>query len=417
LGERLVRNEEVVGSIPSSSTTFHPAMRVLYVQSIAEIGGSDVALLRMVEGLDRSRYEPFVALPAEGPLTADLRRAGATVFLVPSMLRLTSTRGLRYLLRYVVTYPRAVARLAGIVRREGIDLVHTNNLHALHGFAAARVAGVPHIWHVREIVLQSRVMRAVELFLARRFSRWIVAMSDAIAVPFGRVESLRVLRDGIDLERFHPRNSGARIREELAIPPHHRVAGVVCRLDHWKGVDTFLRAAARCLHRFPDTTFVVAGGAVDGRDALARDLARLAESLGIARNVRFTGWRYGPDAMPEVHAAFDVLVLPSSWPEPYGLVLLEAMATGKPVVATAQGGPLEICVADETALLVPPRDVEAMADAMARIIEDAALRAAMGAAGRARVERMFDSRDHIAAVQQLYEQAHDSSSSRPSRAL
>jgi glycosyltransferase involved in cell wall biosynthesis len=377
---------------------------ILYVQSLAEIGGSDVALLRMIDGLDRARFRAVVALPAEGPLNDALRRAGATVYIVSSMLRLTTTRGRGYYVRYLAAYPLAVLQLARIIRQERIALIHTNNLHALHGFAAAFLMRRPHVWHLREIVLQSKVIGRIELFLARHFSARILAMSDAIAQSFGKIPGhLTVLHDGIDADRFHPRNDGSRVRAELHIAPQRQVIGIVCRLDHWKGVDNFLRAAALCHARAPHTTFVVAGGAIEGRESVARDLVALAESLGIRDVVRFTNWSYGPDRMPEVHAALDVLVLASVWPEPYGLVLLEAMATGKPVIATRHGGPLEICVEGETALLVPPADAQPMAAAMLELVHDPQRAAAMGAAGRSRIEGSFDSRHSCERLMRTYD--------------
>ena len=376
-----------------------PARRnILYVQSSSEIGGSDVCLLRLVAGLDRSRFRAFVALPKEGPLSGALRAAGATVVLEPAMHRLSTRLGAAHHVRYVLGYPLAVWRLARLIRRESIDLVHTNTLHALHGFAAAWLTRRPHVWHVREIVLQSRVMRRLELFLARRFSDRILAMSGAIAAMFGRApRQLTVLHDGIDLHAFHPSRLG-QVRQEMGLAGEDVVMGMVCRLDHWKGVEVFLRAAALV----PDAKYVVAGGAVEGREELAASLHALARELGV--DVRFTEWRYGPDRIAELHAALDVLVLPSVWPEPFGLVLLEAMASGKPVIATRHGGPLEIVVEDETGLLVPPGDVEELAAAMTALLADADLRQTMGGRGRARAEREFDAARHATAVQRVYDE-------------
>ncbi|HYC89650.1 MAG TPA: glycosyltransferase family 4 protein [Thermoanaerobaculia bacterium] len=407
-----------------------PARRnILYVQSSSEIGGSDVCLLRLVAGLDRTRFRAFVALPKEGPLSGALRAGGATVAIEPAMHRLSTRLGAAHYVRYALGYPLAVWRLARLIRREAIDLVHTNTLHALHGFAAAWLTGRPHVWHVREIVLQSRVMRRLEFFLARHFSDRILAMSAAIAAMFGRApRQLSVLHDGIDLQAFRPHQrtagvlagclwrrpaatsacgrdartdsrrdaGGPLVRRELGLAEDDVVMGVVCRLDHWKGVDVFLRAAARV----PDAKFVVAGGAVEGREEFAASLHALARELGL--DVRFTGWRYGPDRIAELHAALDVLVLPSVWPEPFGLVLLEAMASGKPVIATRHGGPVEIVADGETGLLVAPGSVEELVAAMHGLSKDAALRARMGRAARARVEREFDETRYLAAVQRVY---------------
>jgi glycosyltransferase involved in cell wall biosynthesis len=377
-----------------------PARRnILYVQSHSEIGGSDVCLLRLAGGLDGARFRAFVVLPKEGPLSGALRAHGATVAIEPAMHRLSTRLGLAHHLRYVLGYPLAVWRLRRLIRRERIDLVHTNTLHALHGFAAAWLTGRPHVWHVREIVLQSRVIRRLELALARRFADRILAMSAAIATMFGRApRQLSVLHDGIDLRAFHPGNDGAAVRRELGIADEVVVIGVVCRLDHWKGVDVFLRAAARVWN----ATFVVAGGAVEGREEVAAGLRALARELGI--DVRFTEWRYGPERIAELHAALDVLVLPSVWPEPFGLVLLEAMASGKPVIATRHGGPLEIVADGETGLLVTPGDAEELAEAMTALVTDRARRERMGRAARARVESVFDAARHLDAVQRVYDE-------------
>jgi glycosyltransferase involved in cell wall biosynthesis len=393
-----------------------PARRnILYVQSSSEIGGSDVCLLRLVAGLDRTRFRAFVVLPKEGPLSGALRAAGATVVVEPAMHRLSTRLGAAHYVRYVLGYPRAVWRLTRLIRREAVDLVHTNTLHALHGFAAAWLTRRPHVWHVREIVLQSRLMRRLELFLARRFADRIVAMSGAIAAMFAPApRQLSVLHDGIDLHAFCPRTAavpaaaraassppapgGPQVRRELGLADDDVVAGVVCRLDHWKGVDVFLRAAARV----PHAKFVVAGGPVEGREEFAASLHALARDLGV--DVRFTGWRYRPERIAELHAALDVLVLPSVWPEPFGLVLLEAMASGKPVIATRHGGPVEIVAEGETGLLVTPGSVEELAAAMTTLLRDAALRERMGSAARARAEREFDETRYLAAVQRVYDE-------------
>ena len=176
----------------------------------------------------------------------------------------------------------------------------------------------------------------------------------------------------------------------------------MCRLDVWKGVDVFLEAAARIAAVRPGVRFVVVGGAITGLEAYARSLEARAQALGLADRVRFTGWTYGPAAMPEVHRALDVLVLASIEPEPFGLVVVEAMATGVPVVATAHGGPAEIVVDGVTGRLVPPRDAQALAAAVCALVDDPAAAARMGAAGRARACARYSADQYLAGVQAVY---------------
>lgn len=383
-------------------------VRVLYLQSNSEIGGSDVSLLRIVEGLDRSRFRPVVVLPSHGPLTKPLEERGAKVVVVGAMLKLTTRKGPLYHVRFLANYPRAVARLARVIRRERIDLVHTNTLHNLYGYAAALRARRPHVWHVREIVSQSAAVRRAEVFLARRFADRIVTVSAAAADMFRSggecPPQLRVVWDGVNLTRFHPRNRGDRVRAELGIEDEAPLVGLVGRLDHCKGVEVFLRAAALCREEFPGARYVVCGGEVEGQEEVGRGARRLARELGLTDAVSFTGWRYGPDDMPEVHAALNVLVSSSTAPESFGLVLIEAMATGRPVVATNHGGPREVCVEGETALLVPPGDPRRTADAVLELLRDPARARAMGRAGRERAERHFDERRHSRELQLLYEE-------------
>ena len=384
-------------------------VRVLYLQSSSEIGGSDVSLLRIVENLDRSRFRPVVVLPSRGPLTKAFEERGAEVVIMGEMLKLTTRKGPLYHLRFLANYPAAVARLVRLIRRERIDLVHTNSLHNLYGYLAARLARLPHVWHVREIVWQSAAVRRLEVFLARRFADRAVAVSWASAEMFRSKGGeypphLRVMWNGVNLARFHPGNSGRRISSELGLAADAPLVGLVCRLDHCKGVDVFLQAAAMCREEFPQARYVICGGEVEGQEEAARDAARRAGELGLNDVVTFTGWRYGPEDMPEVHAALSVLISASTAPESFGLVLVEAMATGKPVIATNHGGPREVCVEGETALLVPPQDPRLLADAILKLLRDPARAAAMGRAGRERAERHFDERRQARELQFLYEE-------------
>jgi len=384
---------------------------VLYLHTTSEVGGSDVSLVRLVEGLDRSRFRPIVALPSAGPLVARLEAAGCAVAIVPRMIKLTSRRGYGFLAGFALNYPVAVAALARLVRRARVDLVHTNTIHNLYGVGVARLARRPHVWHVREIVWQSGPVRRLERALAALADR-VVVTSEAVGALFrdgggALAPNVRVVPNGVDVDAFHPGAPDPRVRADLGQPGGAPLVGVVCRLDAWKGVDLFLEAAGRLHEMAPSMRFAVVGGAITGQEDHARDLERLASRLGLDAFVRFTGWRYGPADTPDVFRALDVLVLPSRQPEPFGLVLLEAMASGVPVVATDQGGPREICVPGETGLLVPPADPAALADAVRSLVDDPDRARAMGRAGRLRVEALYDQRLTVQRIQALYAELLD----------
>lgn len=385
-------------------------MKILYLQSTSEIGGSDITLLRTLEVLDKNQFEPHVVLPHEGPLMESFRQAGCRVHVVPSMRKLTSRKGMGYLVVYLAGYIPAVLRLVDLIRREKIDIVHSNTIHNLYGFLAALLSRRPHIWHVREIVVQSRVVRRLETWCVRKFSSRFIVMSDAIAEAFRMKDgqfpaNLVKLYDGIEIDDYHPQVSGKRIREELGISNGKPLVGIVCRLDPWKGLDVFLAAARIIRKKRPDAKFLICGGEIDGHEGYETTLRNQAVALGMDTDVvLFSGWRYRHRDIPEVYAAIDVSVQCPIFPEPYGLANIEAMACGVPVVAVGEGGPTELCVDGETAILVPPNDPTAVADAVLSLLEDPARVKTMSAAGRRRVEKLFDRRQCVKRLEKLYGQ-------------
>jgi glycosyltransferase involved in cell wall biosynthesis len=315
--------------------------RILYLHTTSEIGGSDVSLVRLIEGLDRRKFSPVVVLPSDGPLVQRLRDGGASVTVMPSLWKLTSRRGRAFLARFALHFPGAVRELRRFIQRERIAIAHTNTIHNWYGGAAAARARIPHVWHIREIVWQSVALRRLELRLVRRWSTRIVVTSDAVAsmfeAPPGMPPQLVKVPNGIETDRFCP-GDGGRIRAELGISPDQPLFGAVCRLDEWKGVEAFLDAAAEVARTRPSARFVVVGGPIIGQETYASSLKTRASALGLTGMVQFTDWRYPPEAMPEVHRALDALVLPSVEPEPFGLVVVEAMATGPSWCSTASPG-------------------------------------------------------------------------------
>jgi glycosyltransferase involved in cell wall biosynthesis len=378
---------------------------IVFVQPTSEVGGSDIALYRLAARLDRRRFAPVVVLPREGPLSDKLREARIRVAVHP-MAQLRSTRNPLTHVRYLATFAPSVIGLALLIRRERASLVHSNSLYSLQGAWAARLAGVPHVWHIREIPDAPAPIRSLLTIMARHLSTRIVAMTAAVASMFGGRgdDRLVVIPEGIDLTTFTPAHGGERIRHELGIPPEAPVAGFVARLDPWKGADVFLRAAAGVLREIPRAHFIVCGGELPGYEAYAASLRDIATRLGLRARTHFTGWTYCVDDIPDVMGAVDVLVHTSVRPEPFGLVLIEAMASGKPVVAADDGGVPEIVSDGATGYLTTPDDPDAAAKAIASLLRDPVRARAMGTAGRARAERLFDIRGYVRRVEHLYDE-------------
>ena len=279
-----------------------------------------------------------------------------------------------------------------LLRRRGIQIVHTNSMKAhILGGVSGRAARVKVLWHVRDHIappyLPAGAARAMRI-AARLLPHHVVAVSASAARTVGR-RDVTVLHQSVPL----PELNGER-------PANGRVRiGLVGRLAPWKGQDVFLDAAERLAPRFPDATFVLAGGALFGEDDFERDLRRRAEREPLRGRVEFLGFC---DDVWSVYRDLDVAVHASTLAEPYGNVILEAMASRTPVVAAAAGGPLEIVEHGRTGLLVRPGDGAALAATLEPLLADPEERRRLGRAGRKHVERHFSLERDARRLEQLY---------------
>ena len=307
--------------------------------------------------LPRSEFECHIVVPAEPPLWAAFEAAGVRVHIV-AMRRISRSHRVVDWVAYGLEWPIVVARLVALVRRLEIDVVHTNSFHSWYGWAAAALTRRPHVWHGREIVVQSQAALRLERCLIPRFSAKVLSMSHAIAEQLDGVD-VTVVHETADPDEFHPQRAG-RFRPRVGIPDDVALVGAAGRVDTWKGLDVLLDAFALVRSARGDAELVVAGGAVRGKEALYE---RLAGQAHATPGVHWVGPR---DDIADLLADLDVFVLPSTEPEPYGLVLVEALMSGARVVATEAGGPQEILEEAEpgSGQLVPMRDPEAMARAI-----------------------------------------------------
>ena len=356
---------------------------ILYVESGSGNGGSATCLFNMIRWLDRSRYQPVVAHYADGVHIQRIRQLGVeTVLLSPG---------------------RRLWQLIRLIRTRRVHLVHNNNeiYSQIPTIVAAALTGVP-------CVCSLRATRA----LTKRERLWVpfvtqfLAVSEATkqvyvdaGIPAGRIQTVL---DGVDVERFAPSvNGSAPTPDGIPVDPDRLTVGLVSRLIPAKGIREFLHAARRVVDAWPQVRFVVVGGDPTPGEPYLAEWKALAGKLGLAGHVLFTGWRADLDAITPL---FDVAVQSSIYWEGWGMSLLEAMACGKPVVATRIGGVPEVVEEGATGFLVSPGDSAALAETLLRLLRDPALRTRMGEAGRQRAEQRFDQRRQVEQVAAVYDQ-------------
>lgn len=364
--------------------------RVVFALDTFEVGGTELNAIRTAERLDRDRFAvEFVCLAARGPLLARVRDAGFPVkeFAIGSLVSAAAVR--------------EGGRLWRWLRREGIDVFHAHDIYSnIWGVPIARAARVPLVIASRRWWLETN--RPAHVWLNRwayDLAHRVLANSPSVGrlveregVPPGRV---LVVPNFIEDHAFAPPGDAfiGRHRAELGIADGDEVVGIVANLHAIKDIATMVRAVARLAPGRPRLKLVLVGDGAERERLLA-----LAASLGVASHVIFAGRR---PAQPSMHWLFSVSVLCSRG-EGFPNSVVEAMAAGRPVVATAVGGVPDAVVEGETGFLVEPGDDAALARQVALLLDDPPRARAMGEAGVRRAHALFGEREVMQILEAAY---------------
>lgn len=347
----------------------------------------------MVRDLVRIGWDCHIAIPAPSPLRAEFEAAGAVLHVVP-MRRITRSGSATYWISYLLNWPVSELRLLKLARSLDPSVIHSNSLHCWYGWAVARVLRRPHVWHAREIVVQSAAALRLERWLCRRFAWKVVAVSGPVAAQLDGADVV-VIHDVPDPDEFSPRKAG-RFRSRVGLDDEVRLVGAAGRIDTWKGFDVVIEAANILRAARPDVEVLIAGGPVPGKEEYAKGLARRAASIP---GVHWLGERTD---MAEMLADLDAFVVASTEPEPFATVLAEALASGVPVAATDHGGSPEMLaeVSSVAGVLIPPGDASALAAAIVRLVPTGA------SSTTTRRQRLPQRLGQTLTFPELFEQAH-----------
>lgn len=347
----------------------HKPKICFFTNSCGDWGGASRVLYTNLWQLDTARLAPILVLPCSGPIEPELKAHGLRYEVWSAFTEPGSP----------VAYARALWKAWRFFRREQVDVIHVNgsNFWRPAELLAARLAGIPILAHYH--VINHKPSPAM------RWCRAAIAVSRYTADQSGPPTLAKpVIYNPISLERF---DTGHSLRAELELAESDVVVAFLGQIREFKGVADFIAMARKITA--PNARFLIAGECRNPDKFPGSyspdDLVRLAE--GDPR-IRYIGYR--KDVENVYHTA-DIVVVPSRWQEPLGLINLEAGACRKPVVATRVGGIPEVIEEGANGFLVEPGDVDRMADRVASLVADPTLRSRMGDAGRALVEQNYTS--------------------------
>jgi glycosyltransferase involved in cell wall biosynthesis len=366
-------------------------LRVLYVNPFSQqVSGPDESLRALIRELTPLGLEPHLVLPRPGPQVPRYEALGVTVHYAPLSILQRRVSPLDLALFGARTL-RGARALAGLARRIEADLIHTNMEVVLDGGLAARWLGLPHVMHYRGNTLDRP--RPVFDLLTRAWTALadrIFCISHATAAIFRsrrRDAKVSVLYNPVDITAFSGASRSAEVRAALGVAGDAPLVGTVGRIHPRKDLDTFIQAAALVAARHPRARFAIIGAAEGpAEEAYRQTLQQLAATLGLGDRLVFAGARLD---MPAIFKALDVFVL-SSRHEGFGRVVAEAMAAGVAGVVTREGALPELLQDGVHGFTAAPATPPEFARGIARLIDDPALRSALGGAARLRAQA-FDS--------------------------
>jgi glycosyltransferase involved in cell wall biosynthesis len=379
---------------------------VLFVHQSADLYGSDRVLLALTAKLNREIYHPIVLLPVDGPLLNELIAAEVECHVLPILRLSRGTLSLRGLLRLPADLYHSMSELNRLLAGRIIDVVHSNTLAVLSGAIWARWHRVTHVWHVHEIVLSPKFVRKVYSLLLSWLADCIICVSHATKQNLLQdkptlIDKIHVVWNGLNREASIDADAVRQCRHFLGINDGEILVALVGRINRWKGQRKLVEAAGILWQQgVRNVRFVIVGGAPDGQEHFMTALQQ-AISESPAKQ-RFEVQPFTQNVWP-VWDACDIAVIPSTEPEPFGMVAIEAMASSKAVIATNHGGVVEIVVDEETGLLVAPGDAQALAAAIKKLAEDDELRNGMGEKGVARFREYFTLDSYVRNIENVYE--------------
>ena len=362
-------------------------MNILVLNNTSDLYGGSKILSIVVKILAEADHKVIVVLSETGPLVDELAGLNVEVRIIRLGILRRKYFSVPGVLNRLTVTKKAWKALNLLVDENGTDVVYSNTTGVFIGAFLARKRKLKHIWHVHEIITKPKTFTKALGFLLRKYSDEIIVVSEAVKQHWKKYvkgKELTKIYNGIDTLPFE--NAKATLKEELGLPPGTVLITMIGRVNHWKGQDYFIDIAKDVLKLHPEAKFVIAGDAYKGNEHLVGQLAAKIKADKLENAVCYIGYRTD---VPNLLASTDIFVLPSILPDPFPTVILEAMASGKPVVATNHGGAKEMVINEQTGLLIPFDNAHTAAAQISTLLSDAAKIKEMGLKGRERIREHY----------------------------
>lgn len=378
--------------------------KILYLHAGAELYGADIVLLELLKNIDKKKFEPLVILPCEGPLVEKLKENNIKVKVIeyPILRRKYFTPfGILNYIRDYFKYSKAINK---IVEKNNIDVIHTNTAAVLEGvYVKQKIKNIKHIWHIHEIIVKPAIIHKFLSFIISHFSDEVVVVSNAVKKHLMDTgyfkKEIKVIYNGVDNKIFNPNNHTDYIRKEFNIPNESIVVGMIGRINAWKGQKDFLLAMDKVLKNNKNVYAMIVGGVFEGEEWRKKELEEQIKNMENKDRIVLSDYRKDT---PNIHCLYDIFVLPSINPDPLPTVVLEAMASGKPIVGYRHGGVCEMVNDGENGLLIDIKNTKQLSNGIDYLIRQEDIRKEKGENSRIRQLNEFSLKSYTNNFEAIY---------------
>ncbi|MFC4770820.1 glycosyltransferase family 4 protein [Enterococcus hermanniensis] len=378
--------------------------KILYLHAGAEMYGADKVLLELVSGIDKSKFECTIVLPNDGVLVKAMKKKGLNVSIIPYPILRRKIFSPIGIIKYAFEYFKYSLMLIKLIKKYQIDIIHINTTAVLEGILIKIITRKKVLWHVHEIITQPKFIYKIISFLVNKFSDKAVAVSKATKehlINSGLVDrkKVSVIYNGVDGEVYSPFNPIDYLYSDFNIPTDSIVVGMIGRVNSWKGQKDFILAMEPLMKENKKIYAVLVGGVFEDEYHFMDDLKQIIQNSKFEERFIVSDFR---DDIANIHNFFDIFVLPSTSPDPLPTVVLESMASGKPVVGYRHGGVTEMVVENQNGLLANPNSPKDLGNKIQQLIIDTNKRKKFGENSLERQKKFFDKKMYIYNFENKY---------------
>ena len=382
---------------------------ILFIHQSAELYGSDKTILMFISSLDKQKYKSIVVLPFDGPLKREFEKNGIEVVIAPVLKLYRKMFTPTNILKFFKEYKEGLKTLNELHKKYNFNIVYSHTLAALIGIVFAKKNNIKHLWHVQEIIAKPVIFNKGFVKLLSIKANDVAVYDSRTTMEFWIKNNPRLAKksefvcNGLDIKQKPEPNieNSLKIRNDyFKVNQNELVIALVGRINSWKGQQLLLEAFNKIAQKYNNIKLVYLGSAPPNQEFFETDLKNKISEYGLNERVIIIPFQ---ENIWPFWDSIDIAVVPSTEPEPFGMVAIEAMLSKKPVVAANHGGLTETVLHNHNGLLFEPNNAESLAISLEELINDESKRKQFGENGYHRTIEHFSLEKHVEKFEAIFE--------------